>query len=177
MIIRPAQARDLDACLALDASYETEYVWQMEISRPAGAVNLGFRVTRLPRSMRVAALHWPREAALEDYERGEGFLVAEDNDAILGCLDMTVDRWKRIGWIQELAVSPERRRHGIGGSLLRQALTWARREDLTTVMAGMQTKNYPGSALMQKHGFSFCGFNDRYYSTRDIAIFFAASTR
>ena len=53
MNIRPAQARDLDACLALDESFETEYVWQMDTTRSNGAMQVGFRTTRLPRAMRV----------------------------------------------------------------------------------------------------------------------------
>ncbi len=176
MNIRPAQARDLEACLALDPSYETEYVWQMETSRSPGVINLGFRVTRLPRVMRVAATA-DRDLLAEHFERGECFLVAEENDAIRGFLDMLVVPWKRTGWINQITVAPERRRRGVASALLRGAANWAREQDLGTLMVEMQTKNHPAATLVQKHGFAFCGFNDRFYASRDIAIFFAAVVR
>jgi ribosomal protein S18 acetylase RimI-like enzyme len=41
----------------------------------------------------------------------------------------------------------------------------------------MQPKNYPAIQLAQKLGFDFCGYNDRYYANRDIALFFAKGLR
>ena len=40
-----------------------------------------------------------------------------------------------------------------------------------------QTKNYPAICFYRKHRFVFCGFNDRYYTNQDIALFFAQSLR
>jgi hypothetical protein len=37
----------------------------------------------------------------------------------------------------------------------------------------MQTKNYPAISFCQKHGMTFCGFNDRHFANQDIALFFA----
>ncbi len=176
MDIRPAQARDLEACLALDPSYDTDYVWQMETNRTPGVISVGFRVTRLPRVMRVAATP-ERDMLADHFERGECLLIAEENGVIRGYLDMIADPWKRIGWIYQITVAPERRRKGIGRQLLSQAMNWAREQSLRSVMIEMPTKNHPAASLVQKHGFVFCGFNDRYYASRDIAIFFAAAVR
>ncbi len=176
MNIRSAQARDLDACLALDPSYETDYVWQMETTRPAGAVSIAFRETRLPRTMRVSGTP-VRDLVSEHFELGECFLVAEEENVIRGYLDMTADRWKQIAWLNHLTVASDRRRRGMGSGLLRAGLDWAREQGLSTIMAETSTKNHPASALCQKHGFTFCGFNERYYSNRDIAIFFALVLR
>lgn len=176
MNIRSAQARDLDACLTLDPSYETDYVWQMETTRAAGAISVGFRVTRLPRTMRVASAI-PREVLLEHMERGECFMVAEEGREIRGYLDATVELWRRVVWINHLTVAPQYRRSGIGSALVRAALEWSDRQGLDRLIGETQTKNFPASALLQKHGFTFCGFNDHYYSNRDIALFFALSLR
>ncbi len=176
MNIRSAQARDLDACFTLDPSYETDYVWQMETTHAVGAVSLIFRETRLPRTMRVSCTV-ARDPVVEHFERGECFLVAEEEGLVRGYLDATADIWKQIAWINQLTVAPDRRRHGIGSALLRTGLDWAREQNLTTVMVETSTKNHPASALCQKHGFGFCGFNERYYSNRDIAIFFALALR
>ncbi len=176
MNIRPAQARDLEACLAIDGAYETDYVWQMDTSRSNGAITVGFRTTRLPRRMRVAS-SVQRELLLEHFEQGECFLVAEDASGIYAYLDAAANRWSKVGWIYHLTVAPERRRRGIASLLLSTAIKWARTQDLRELMVEAPTKNYPASALFQKHGFAFCGFNDHYYPNRDIALFFGLSLR
>lgn len=176
MNVRPAQARDLAACLALDESFETEYVWQMDTSRTNGAIQLGFHTTRLPRAMRVTVNN-PRDSLAEHFELGECVLVAEEVPRIAGFLDATVDADHRVAWVQSLVVASDVRRMGIGGQLLRAAIGWAREKKLRAVMASASTKNYPASTFLQKHGFAFCGFNDQYYHNRDIALFFACNLR
>lgn len=176
MNIRPAQPRDLDFCLSLDPSYETDYVWQMETTRAPGAISVGFRVTRLPRTMRVSTTI-VRDILLEHFEQGECFLVAEERNEIRGYLDASMDMWKRVAWINHLTVAQQHRRSGVGGALVRATMDWTHAHNLDTVMVETQTKNYPASSLFQKHGFAFCGFNDHYYSSRDIAIFFALTLR
>lgn len=172
MNIRPAQPRDLDFCLALDPSYETDYVWQMESTRAPGSVSVGFKVTRLPRTMRVAGAI-VKDVMLEHFELGECFLVAEENDVIRGYLDATMDMWKRVAWINQITVAPTHRRSGVGSALVRATLDWMRAREVETALVETQTRNYPASSLFQKQGFAFCGYNDHYYSNRDIAIFFA----
>jgi ribosomal protein S18 acetylase RimI-like enzyme len=44
-------------------------------------------------------------------------------------------------------------------------------------MLETQTKNHPAICFYRKHGFVFCGFNDRYYTNQDIALFFAQNLR
>lgn len=175
MTIRPAQARDLETCLALDESFETEYVWQMDTAREDGNVRLGFRLTRLPRAMRVRPEN-AREAMLDHFEKGECFLVAEEENRLAGFVDATADLDQRLAWIHYLIVASDLRRRRVGSQLLREAVTWASDKKLRAVMANVSTKNHPATAFLQKHGFAFCGFNDRYYHNRDIALFFACDT-
>jgi len=70
-------------------------------------------------------------------------------------------------------VAKEYRRQGIGTALMKAALRWAEERNLRTIMLETQTKNYPAICFYQRHGFVFCGFNDHYYATQDIALFFA----
>jgi ribosomal protein S18 acetylase RimI-like enzyme len=176
MNIRPAQARDLEACLALDESFETEYVWQMETTRANGGIQLAFRMTRLPRAMRVLG-NAPRDAILDHLELGECFLVAEASPRIVGFVDATADLDQRVAWMHYLIVASDARRRGVGTQLLHETLQWAREKKLRAVIANLSTKNYPASNFLQKHGFAFCGFNDQYYHNRDIAMFFACNVR
>lgn len=176
MNVRTAQARDLDACLALDESYETEYVWQMDTARANGAIQLGFRVTRLPRAMRVV-VHSSQDALADHFEQGACVLVAEELPRVIGYIDVTPDIAQRVCWIQALVVAADMRRQKVGTQLLREAMVWAREQKLRAVMASVATKNYPALAFLQKHGLTFCGFNDQYYHNRDIALFFACNLR
>lgn len=176
MNIRSAQVRDLDACLALDESFETEYVWQMDTTRANGSIQLGFRTTRLPRAMKVP-INAPRDYIADHFEQGECVLVAEEYPRIVGYVDATLDPAQRVVWIQSLVVASDQRRQKIGTRLLQLTMEWARDKKLRAVMAGISTKNYPASTFLQKQGFAFCGFNDQYYHNRDIALFFSCTIR
>lgn len=176
MNIRPAQARDLDACLALDESYETEYVWQMDTARANGAIQVGFRTTRLPRAMKVP-VNASREFLADHFEQGECVLVAEEYPRLIGYVDATIDPGQRVAWIQSLVVASDQRRHQVGSRLLQAVMDWAREKKLRAVMAGISTKNNPAATFLQKHGLQFCGFNDQYYHNRDIALFFSYTLR
>ena len=96
---------------------------------------------------------------------------------VAGFIDATARRSTAVGWIQALVVASDMRRQGSALSLLRATMEWAREKKLRAVMASISTKNYPASAFLQKHGLTFCGFNDRYYHNRDIALFFSCPVR
>jgi len=174
MIVRPAELTDLRACLEIDHSYVTDHVWQMEERERNREIAVIFRATRLPRPMRVK---YPKDYdnLLESWRRGDCFLVAEEDSEIRGYLDMSVQSWHLTGWVNHLAVARDYRRQGIGTALLKRAAEWARQQGLRRLMLEIQTKNYPAIRFCQKNGFVFCGFNDRYYTNQDIALFFARS--
>ena len=172
IVIRPAELGDVKVCCALNGSYVTEHVWQMEARVGEEGIALAFRQVKLPRPMRVG---YPRhsEQLVENWRRDECFLVAEEGGSVQGYIDMTVQAWHRTGWINNLVVAKSRRREGIGSALLRAALEWARERELKQIVAEAQTKNYPAICFFQKNGFVFCGFSDRHYLNKDIAVFFA----
>jgi ribosomal protein S18 acetylase RimI-like enzyme len=171
--VRQADLADLNACCRLDPSYVTEYVWQMETRHGEGTVAVTFRTVRLPRPMKVG---YPRDTTemLESWRRGDPFFVAVDEEKglVRGYLELTVQPWHDMGWISNLVVDKSWRRRGIGTLLLRAARKWAGQRELTGLTLEMQTKNYPAISFARKHNFSLCGYNDRYYSNYDIALFF-----
>ena len=177
MIIRQAELPDLNACIALDPSFQTDHVWQMEEREDGDAVVVTFRTARLPRTMQVA---YPRDwdSLAEDCEQGGCVLVAEEEDGeIVGFLSMMPQRWHDTGWVRDLVVDRHYRRRGVGSALLGAAAQWARERGLVRLTVEAQTKNYPAICFYQKHGFAFCGFNDRYYANQDIALFFTLTLR
>lgn len=178
IVIRPAEMRDLKVCYSLNGSYVTEYVWQMEAHAGEEEIALAFRLVELPRPMCV---RYPRDGEHlhleENWRRDECFLVAEDGENIQGYIDMTVQAWNGTGWVNNLIVAKNRRREGIGTALLLAAMHWARERGLRQILVETQTKNYPAICFLQKNGFVFCGFSDRHYLNKDIAVFFAKSLR
>jgi GNAT superfamily N-acetyltransferase len=177
MIIRLArEIDDIQACVALDHSYVTNRVWQMDAREQPDGVSVAFRSVRLPRDMRGS---YPRhlEGLMACWERGEAVLVAENEGRIVGYLHLVVQASENTAWVRNLAVAPRLRRRGIGMALLQAAADWLRQQNAIRLLLEMTTKNYPAICFAQKLGFSFCGYNDRYYANQDIALFFAKSLR
>lgn len=171
MDVRPATLADLNMCLSLDHSSVTDHVWQMKAQKAASGMSVDFDVVRLPRQMRA---EYPRdpEQLVEDWQRGEGFFVAEVDGLVRGYVDLIAHPWQQMGWVVNLAVDRKHRRRNIATTLLRHAFQWSRTEGLPAVLLEATTKNYPALSLYQKLGFQFCGFNDWYYPNQDIALFF-----
>ncbi|OGO04667.1 MAG: hypothetical protein A2Y60_07380 [Chloroflexi bacterium RBG_13_54_9] len=171
MILRSIQATDVRSILAIDVSYNTDWVWQMEQRVGGNEIATFFRPARLPRPLKVdPAPDWSTVA--ENWREKPLFVVASDGDYVLGYLDLTVDKSYNVGWIDHVAVLSLRRRTGIGTALVKESERWSKRRGLGSLMAKTQTKNYPAIRFFQSCGFTFCGFNDRLYPQRDIVVFF-----
>jgi GNAT superfamily N-acetyltransferase len=173
MEIRLATLADLNACLSLDDSFETDYVWQLDAKHDAQSISSIFRLTRLPRTMKVTGII-SRDSVGENHRRG-GNLWVYDDDGVRGFIGATYEEWNQSACIKHLAVSRAYRRNGIGTRLLHTVLNWAEQKKLGIALADASTKAYPAICFYQKHGFAFCGSNDRLYPNRDIAMLFAIS--
>jgi ribosomal-protein-alanine N-acetyltransferase len=176
MIIRPAILTDLNVCLALDHDGVTDHVWQMKVQESESNIGVTFHTVRLPRRMQAT---YPRalEQLVEDWQRGEGFFVAEVDGEVRGYIDLIAQRWQQLGWIVNMAVDREFRRRGIGMALMQHGRQWAKEQGLELIIAEMTTKNYPALSFYQKLGYQFCGFSDHYYRNQDIALFFVLTIR
>ncbi len=176
MIVRPATLADLNACLSLDHVSVTDHVWQMKVEEAESQVSVTFYTVRLPRRMRA---EYPRnlDQLVEDWQRDEGFLVAEVDSEVRGYVDFLARPWQGVAWLASMAVDRGYRRQGVGTALMRHARQWAREQGLHVILAEATTKNYPALCFYQKLGFQFCGFNDHYYVNQDIALFFVQKLR
>jgi ribosomal protein S18 acetylase RimI-like enzyme len=184
MPVRPAELEDLRACLSLDHSYVTERVWQMDLSEENGGLVVGFHDTRLPRPVKV---NYPRDqkALLDSWHHRDCFLVATPDargpsapsSQIIGYLNMDAYDWHGIGWVADLVIAPAYRRQGIARQLLQAGINWARDAGLGRLIFETQTRNHPAIRFLEKNGFSFCGYNDRFYANQEIALFFSLDLR
>lgn len=175
MEIRLANLGDLNACLGIDGSFETEYVWQMDEHNTTGDIAIGFHLARLPRPMKVASII-SRDDVLYNYQHGGAIFLADDG-AVRGYIDVTESAWNQVAYINNLAIAPGYRRKGIGTQLMRAALEWAQEKKLNTALLDTSTKDHPAICFYQKLGFSFCGFNDQLYPNHDIALLYALNLR
>lgn len=174
--LRRAGEGDLSACAALDLTYETDYVWQVDLRDEYGAIALSFRTGRLPRPMRVTHTREPRSLD-HALQKGDYVVVAQGGGRVRGYLHMRIDPGRALGWIVDMGVGRPYRREHVGSGLFNMAYQHARDEGLEKIIIETQTKNYPGICFCQKHGLVFCGYNDRHYRSDDIALFFGASVR
>ena len=177
-LIREAISSDIDGCLQLDHSYETERVWQMSLQPNTSDITVRFRTERLPRAIEITypinrvhlgnALH-------TDY----GFLIAElkDTPSIIGYLVIHQEGSFNNAVIKHIAVDKPYRRFGVGRRLLTIAQRWALEHDIRQLFIETQTQNYPSIQFCQSCGFTFCGFNDQIFPNNDIGIYFGKSAR
>ena len=170
--IRPVVTADLPQLMGLDHSATSEHVWQLELHAGArgSQVVATFREVRLPRPV---ALTYPNNPALladQWMQKAMIFAAVSGNDSI-GYLALT-ERPASLAWITDLVVAPRWRRQGVAAALLDSAREWGQGQGHRRMFLEMQSKNQPAIKLAQKHGYEFCGYNDHYYLTQDIALFF-----
>ncbi len=167
---------ELAECLALERSYLTDHVWQMDVRDDRGEVAVRFRPVRLPRLVEV---EYPRDAAtlMSLWQQRDCFLVALAEGLVLGYINVRIRPGEQGAWVEDLVVNTPFRRHKIGSALLEQAGEWVQASGLRHVTLAVQTKNHPAISFAQANGLVFCGYNDHYYPNQDIAIFFAKNLR
>lgn len=174
--IRPASVGDIPRLIVLDHSCQSDYVWQLELRREAGQVVAGFREVRLPRSIEVP---YPRNpSTLSDEWMGRDVcLAAVDEGNPVGYICVTVEYASAVAWVTDLVVSPLHRRKGAGSALVTAAQSWALERGIRRLILEMQSKNQAYIRLAQKFGYEFCGYNDQYYATQDVALFFGRTIK
>jgi ribosomal protein S18 acetylase RimI-like enzyme len=174
--IRPLIIADIPELTHLDHSYQSEFVWQMDRFMEEGQIVMTFREMRLPRPMRV---EYPITFSqiMKSTEENQEILVSLMGTEPVGYIRIKENPLPNVGWITDMAVRPNLRRKGIGKALILAAQDWAAQRNLKRMVCEMQSKNYPGIHMMQKLGYEFCGYNDYYYSNKDIALFFTRFIR
>ncbi len=174
--IRSAVPADLPLLVALDHSYQSDHVWQMDITSSEGQSDIHFRETRLPRTVPIA---YPRPPAmlLEDWMKRSALLVGIVDKLPVSYISMAEGIAVSTTWVTDLVVNRPYRRQKIGTTLLMAAQDWAKNRNNNCVVVEMQSKNTPAIHMVLQMGYQFCGYNDHYYANQDIAIFFAQYLR
>ena len=174
--IRAASASDISRLIALDHSCTSDYVWQLELRRESSQVTANFREVRLPRSIEVKYPRTPASLA-DEWMHRDAALVAVENGIPVGYLCAIVEQASAIVWVTDVVVSPLQRRKGVASALLTAVQAWASERAIRRLILEMQSKNQAYIRLAQKFGYEFCGYNDQYYLTQDVALFFGRAIK
>ena len=174
--IRPASAGDLSRLMALDHSCSSDYVWQLELRREVGQITASFREVRLPRSIEVK---YPRNPAslADEWMHRDIMLVATVEGLPVGYMCAIVEQASATAWVTDIVVALAIRRKGAASALLMAIQTWALERGVRRLILEMQSKNQAYIRLAQKFGYEFCGYNDQYYLTQDVALFFGRAIK
>jgi ribosomal protein S18 acetylase RimI-like enzyme len=162
--------------MALDHSSTSDYVWQLELRREPNQVTANFREVRLPRAVEVKYPRNPFSLA-DEWKRRDMVLVAVQENDPVGYLCATEEHTSAIAWVTDLVISPEWRRKGAGSALLVAGQAWALERGVRRLVLEMQSKNQGCIRLAQKLGYEFCGYNDQYYPSQDVALFFGRALK
>lgn len=168
---RPAIASDLSRLMAIDHSCLSDYVWQLEVRREPSQITSTFREVRLPRTVPVIYPRNPLSLA-DEWTRHDLILVAVYEENPVGYICTVEEHTAAIAWITDLVIAPGSRRQGAASALLAATEAWALKQNIRRLILEMQSKNQPCIRLAQKFGYEFCGYNDQYYPTQDVALFF-----
>ena len=171
MLVRPAEPRDLAPCEGLDHSCTTDRVWQMDTHKANGAWRVVFRTVRLPREINV---DYPRRGddLLAGWQRRDGFIVAEVDEDVCGYATLATQPEHGLVWVGDLVVDRSFRRRGIGKALLKASAQWGCTQHMIRLTMEVPTKSYPAIQFCLACGLTFSGYNDHYWSSEDIAVFF-----
>ncbi|HEY51864.1 MAG TPA: GNAT family N-acetyltransferase [Caldilineae bacterium] len=174
--IRRSTLHDLNECLTLDASYDTQRVWQMNLDVKDNRILIDFNLVHLPRLVNIRVPPGS-ENLLRCWQRGDCLLSARRKHTVVGFLHMIPDTPTKVGFIHRHVVEPEFRGQGIGTMLLNHALKWARDHKLRSLVISLSTKNHPASAFYLNRGFVFNGFSEETHGDRRIQLQFARGVR
>jgi ribosomal protein S18 acetylase RimI-like enzyme len=174
--VRPANVNDITRLIALDHSCSSDYVWQLELRREAGQAIASFREVRLPRSVEVK---YPRDPSSlrEEWMRRDAVMMALREGVPVGYICITAEPTSAVAWVTDLVVATNERRKGVGSAMLLAAQAWAQERGIRRLILEMQSKNQSCIRLAQKFGYEFCGYNDQYYLTQDVALFFGRAIK
>lgn len=174
--IRPANSNDFPRLMAMDHSGSSDYVWQLELRSELKRVTVNFHEVRLPRSVIVA---YPRNpsALADEWTKRDVLLVALQGEGPVGYVSAVEERASMVARVMDLVVAPAVRRQGAASALLTATQAWATERGVHRIVLEMQSKNHPCIRLAQKFGYEFCGYNDQYYPTQDVALFFGRALK
>ncbi len=168
---RSALSTDMIRLVGINHSCSSDYVWQLDLDKNLDEINVILREVRLPRSIQV---QYPRayHSLTDEWKKSANTLVALSKETPIGYIRFREQRTAESVWIIDFVVATEARKKGVATALIQYVENWAIERKNRQLFIEMSSKNHPAISLATKMGFEFSGYNDHYYATQDIALFF-----
>ena len=170
--IRSALAPDIQRLIGFTHTCESDYVWQLDLQKEKAQISIALRQVRLPRPVTVK---YPREqfSLADEWKKSSKTFVALSPDGMpVGYIRLIEQVAAASVWVLDLVVETGARRKGVATALLKSIEGWAFDRQHQQIFMEMSSKNHPAISLIQKAGYEFSGYNDHYYATQDVALFF-----
>lgn len=169
--IRAVKQDDLTFMIEMDHSYKTDHMLQMQMNNDENNLGVSFRKVRLPR---VSTIQYPRreEDLIKSWENSSSIFVGIINNDFVAYIGMEEIPSSKLVRVRDFVVAPVYRRLGIASGLILAAEKWASSRKFSMMIMEMQPKNNPAISLARKLGYSFSGFQNRYFPSQEMAIFF-----
>ena len=149
---------DVTALSGFESSFRTDTVYAVTVSEGGFAL--------------VEERVEPRTKAYELAGGWDVLIRAEDEGELVGVAATTYHAWNRRQVLDELHVSPGRRRQGIARRLLAGVVGTAQRNGAREVWAETQNVNVPAIRAYRRLGFALTGLDTTLYAGSDeIALF------
>lgn len=166
MELRPARPADLDRVAAIDDSFTTDTVFEVDVEPD--------RLT-----LRAVPVDPPLTKVFppdDDEPRGTVF-VAADGPRVRGFVEVSAAAWHGRLVVEQVTVAPGHRGRGIGRALLERAAAHGRELGLRTLWLETSNVNAPAVRAYRRAGFALCGLDTTFYrdtpAEGEIALFFA----
>lgn len=113
---------------------------------------------------------WSEQGFLDGMDNSAVFLVAEDEDKIVGYIGMYV--MVPEGEITNVAVAKEARGSGTGATLIEVMQQWAAEHGVERIVLEVRMSNDPAIHVYEKRGFTTIGVRKNFYRfpTEDAGI-------
>ena len=176
MIVRFPTLEDLNACVHVDGTVETQHVWQVRHTSDAGRTTFTLQRVPLPRPARLPAPD-PGDLPLRCYQQRRGIWVAVERGTVLGYSLMVWEEEERLAWLRYLVVDRAHRRKGVGSALLMRAAREAADQRMTRIVVPVSVKNDPAVQFLRHHGFACVGYNEMHFARGDFALYLGRTLR
>jgi len=169
--IRSAVSTDIARLVGMDHTCGSDYVWQLDLQQKSEEIIVSLREVRLPRSVRT---QYPRDhlSLADEWNKNSRTFVAVHDGVAIGYIRLLEQITSEAVWILDFVVDSATRRKGVATSLIQHVESWSVLRNNRQLFIEMSSKNNPAIKLVKKQGFAFSGYNDHYYATQDVALFF-----
>ncbi|GAB2587246.1 hypothetical protein GCM10027168_20050 [Streptomyces capparidis] len=165
VVHRLARPGDGEAMARLDGSFTTDSVFEVAVT------DEGFRICEVPVDPPIRKV-FPAEDDDGDDDGDPGLsrtVVALDGGELCGFVKMSFEPWNARLTVRDIEVAPAWRGRGVGRTLMRHALDFARERRAGHVWLEVSSVNVPAVRAYQRMGFAFCGLDTSLYDGTESA--------